>query len=260
MAAQREMIGALQAVHLISPYVGGDRAAKRAIVERLVDCSIKADCWWCAIGIDVGRPYVEPQLVVEWDEEEPAPVITDDYWHKLRVEKTRPVVSSTQYGDALAVSVSPPGMLGGAIWKDIKKSDLKRWDWYNGLIIVSYPAGASDMVKNAPQLPIRVFALGVRFAKEDILKIVTGSIEPQANKKSKKGGRKPSSLWPDWITELLICYHDTGFEGISANRLVEIIDTKLAEKHDLPLARSTAYPVAQAAIHAAERLLLRDQA
>lgn len=60
-----EFISALDAVHLLSAHLGGDKLAKRAIIERLMDGAIRSTCWWWAHGIDYTR-----QLTVSFDAEE----------------------------------------------------------------------------------------------------------------------------------------------------------------------------------------------
>ena len=235
----------LEAVHRIAPRVGGDRQAKRAIVERLRDCSIEARAWWIAQGADIGRPYVEPVLTIEYDESEPPPTSAD--FDRMRRFKSMPKISRAKIGDGLAWSVHRDVMLGGALWIGATKEDLRRWDWRSGFCIATFSPGARPSDRGSVEIgelmPTRLFALGVELKESDVLKIV-GSHETAATAQTTRG-RSPSSRTGDWVAELLLLNDSEGIAYLSANEVYERVANRLADRGVPELARSSAYPIIQ---------------
>lgn len=219
-----EFVEALEAVHLLSPMLGGDRAAKRAIVERLQDGAIRSSCWWLAEGIDYGHPYLSPAITVEWDEGDAPPAFDAQAYKKLRMEVTRPKVSSSEYGDGLATHVSPLGEahLALGFWTRVKKSDLRRWQWSEGFVLASEDRGHT--------FPIRSFALGVKFAKEDIMAILGSKLLAVPKDRQETRGRKRSDHWPTWIAEVIALHDDGDLMGLSATKLITEIEGRLLRK------------------------------
>lgn len=236
-----EFITALDAVHLLSVQLGGDRRAKRAIIDRLMDGAIRSTCWWFAHGIDYGRPYLSPPIVFEWSEGEARPDPSPHELEALRIEGTRPKVSNKACGDGIAFTVSPAGSprLELGFWSQVRKSDIRRWKWSEGFVIAT---------ERRSEAQLRSFALGVKFAKEDILAIIgtPPNLPQQAGKSSR--GRKLTELWPDWVAEVISLNYCGEIGDQTANRLVEIVADRLAKKGlDCP-SKDTVYPTAKAII------------
>lgn len=252
-AELNEWVSTLEAVHLIAPRVGGDKAAKKAIVERLRDCSIQARAWWVAQAIDIGRPYVEPVLSVEWNDGEQPPEMTSSDWQQMRRSKSKPVISQTRVGDAQAFDVRENPMLGCAFWRDMKKADLRRWDWTSGFCLASYPAGTvftQCEIENYQRWPIRMFALGVEFSKSDIKKIAARvEVQPQQLPFSARG-RPPSSRTANWVAELVLLHSEEGIELLTASGVCQQISERLARQGLQELSPSSAQPIAKRVIEA----------
>lgn len=175
-----EWLKPLEAVHWLSPYVGGDANAKLAIAERLKDGVIECAAVWLCESLDKG----------------PLPT-------------RRPTVASDPAIPGTAYQISPPTpraseiRLGGAFYSfsDDWEGDLKRWNWRSGIFVTSNKRGAKVQVvkeigvSQTTLAPARMVAFGVRFSREDVEKIskpasssgASSSESPEA--KPRKRGR-----------------------------------------------------------------------
>lgn len=173
-------IKAIEAVHLISRDIGGDRAAKAAIAERVWDRALKVSTEWLAMGADVGGLPIK-----------------------------RPTLSSTSFGTRYAEYVSSetqsdkPALLGHAfaLHSSDHDADFKRWDWAYGLFVSTQAAAVITKSQKTPlraKLPHRIVVYGARFLRREILAIVGKSDDapvdaPKAT--SKAEGRKKRTIW-----------------------------------------------------------------
>lgn len=244
-----EWVSAIDAVHLIAPKIGSDRKAKKAIAERLRDGAVRAKCWWSAIGIDIGEPYVEPKLSIEWSEGDPDPRLDAKYWQIRREKETQPEVSASRVGTGIALSVHQCSSLAQGFWRMADRSDMKTWNWSTGFFIVR-----SRDRKNQRGPRIRHFALGVTFAKPDILRIGDWSDEAPSAKEPPNKGRLRKPTWGYWAAELLLIHDDKGIENMSATALRDEIAGRLSEKGLPGQADSSAYDIASIVLE-----VLRDK-
>jgi hypothetical protein len=256
-----EWITALEAVHLLSPMIGGDKKAKKALVERLLDSAILTTAWWIATGYDVGPPYVAKLGELPDDHAS----LSTAQLHDLRVEQSKPTVSETLAGPNHALSLSAGNVIiGGQFWTLATKQDREQWDWSNGLFKYSYPAaytteGATKLVdRHSLTARMRTYALGVHFHRPHVLDIVAErNGEPaKASSPPSNAGRKPSYLWANWVAEVISLQDDEAIENFTANQLKERIE-KIASEKGVPIpVSSTVYPAARRVL----RLLQEKQA
>ncbi len=97
-------------------------------------------------------------------------------------------------------------------------------------------------------------AFGVRFHRDDIARMAPGAIpkavEVQAAPRA--GGRSMSKLWPDWVAEVVVWYHDNGKpEGhgaTGADALIDEIARRLEARGLAAPARTTLQETASAVL------------
>lgn len=241
-------MAAIDAVHLIAPILGGDKKAKKAIFERLVDGAIPARARWSAMGIDLGQPYIMSSLVL--DGKIGSPSSPKDALEKLQ-EQTKPTVAQNRIGDGLAFSVHEGCRLPRGFWLRARPRDLKRWDWANGFVIVKYDAGmwqsSECRIPNSEKFPMRSFAYGVEFDKAAIASITGERKTEVLQSLHSKRGRPPSPKTASWVAELILLYDDpkVEFERLSPDKIHARIEEALQEKGEPVLSRNSAYPIAQ---------------
>lgn len=171
-----EWMTALDAVHWLSPHVGGDAQAKRAIAERLKDGALECSCVWLAESLDVGelptrRPTVSKEMKVGT---------------AFRIAPPTPLPSEIRLG----------GMMFS--FSDNWERDLDRWKWDSGTIVTSNQHGAKlETVDEEGQArivmaPARMVAFGVRFLREDIERIA-GPAAADSSKQADVTARKRPS-------------------------------------------------------------------
>tara|TARA_A100001391_G_scaffold205351_1_gene205277 strand:- start:1958 stop:2893 length:936 start_codon:yes stop_codon:yes gene_type:complete len=223
----------LQAVHLLSPQLGGDKAAKKAIIERLLDSAVETRAAWFAFGVDLGEPYVPAVYTYELEDGE-IPLVPPSSREMAALSK--PKVSATRFGSGFALSVEKVDIIGGVFWGAAKKKDIKRWNWREGLLLVTLPAGswADEAVPHSmsQKFDMRMFVLGAEFKKADIEKIVSFPSSPVTTVNTgaapEKRGRKLSDGWPDWVAEVVLMHHEGKLERLTATKLIATIDERLA--------------------------------
>lgn len=230
MRNESEWVSALQAVHLLALKMGNDSKAKKAIVERLRDGAIDARAVWMAMAVDVGRPYVLRPISFEIEEGEKIPAISSRQMH----EQARPITSMTRYGDGLAFMVNNADIFGGMLWKGATKPDMKRWDWAEGMFLVSYAAGTWKQPE-IPQAisekyPMRMFVLGTEFKRAHIEGIVGREASQEVAVKPETRGRKLSESFPDWVAAVVALHHEGELDGITETHLIRKVATYLAAK------------------------------
>jgi len=174
---QVEWINPIDAVHWLSPKIGGDAAAKSTIVERLRDGAIECSFVWMSVGPDIGP-----------------------------ISNKRPNYPIIGAKSGTGSWVTPihrgkgPIILGWAIWhySDDWDADLNRWNWREGVLVASsYPTSAV-VVDGVPinELKMkarkRMVVSGVRFSRDDIAKIFGGNeaVFEEARSSSTNRGRK----------------------------------------------------------------------
>lgn len=235
-----EWISALDAVHLISSDVGGDKKAKKLIAERLSDGAIRAKAWWSAQGLDIGKPYVEPIYTAEWKEGQPQPKIDHRKWLEWRMTATKPQVSDRNIGDGIALRVSDTPNLAHGFWRGATKEDRKRWDWATGFFLITIRS-PTQHDKKLSSLPTRLFALGVSFERSDITRIVAQQENNSAQKRTNKG-RPPSPKWAPWVAELIALNEETNITTLNTTKLIEAIADRMSEKgiNEMPISSAHA--------------------
>lgn len=224
-----EWIPALAAVHLLSPILGSDKAAKEAICERLRDCALETSCAWVCYGADIG----------DFDD-------------------VQPKQSNTKFGSGYAWIVASDKVgtstLGWAFWSHSRdwEKDVKRWRWHLGLFVVTRPAVVISPRPDDPlelRFPSRMIASQVHFKKNQILNL--GGQPTYEKRMPSPAGRKPSDAWAEWVAEIVLLEHEGGIDlTTTPDKLRETIDNKLASLGIEPPSRSRTYPVAKAIMEA----------
>ena len=238
-----DWIPALEAVHLISAKVGGDKKAKSAIIHRLQDGAVNSTALWLAHSYDVGVPYLSKSMAFNEEEFSRYVKLSKAEQHDLWVEHTKPKISHNMGPEWAQRVDSGDLMIGGAFWKMGTAKDRDRWDWALGLFVSAYMSPEEVRCRAIGQdfrgPGMRMVAFGVHFHKPDILNIV-GSPEPVAAPKvASNAGRKRSELWPRWIAEVIILHEDEGIERLTANALVEKVRDRVSIKGgDIPTERT----------------------
>lgn len=214
-------VSALEAVHLLSPEVGGDKIAKERIADRLKDGALKANVLWMAGGVDLGsllRQRTSPELSLKEAALRALPENFDYY----KRERTVPEISETKFGAGLADFVTPHrskrASLGRAFWSfadtETWDRDQKRWNWSEGLFVVSQ----EPIFKVAPQgTPLkykfgrRLFVYGLELRRSEVLALIPrkspeASILPVTPPSVKRRAQKYD--WEELMTELVaFAYH-----------------------------------------------------
>jgi hypothetical protein len=243
-------------VHLLAPHFGNDRKAKKALVERLQDSAVLATAWWIATGYDVGAPYVPWGVETPGDSSSP---LSPAELHDLTVESSKPDVSQSKAGPNRALTVSDGDILiGGQFWSQVTKEDQKQWDWASGLFKCSYPTcegmarvGGKLGSKSMPIERMRMYALGVHFHRPDLLQMIRARAEGEVSKPepSSKRGRKRSDDWSRWIAEVIfVLLDEKNIETLTANKLVERVEDRVASTSGSLLSKSTVHDAAQQAL------------
>lgn len=259
-----EWIEPLEAVHLLSSSLGGDRKAKKAIAERLRDGAIESVAWWMAIGADVGAlPYFEPAIVAQVDDGEEPPSWSASEIAEIRRLKTRPKISFTEVGDGLAIETwagptRDSFLLGHDFWTSSRKEDVDRWNWTTGFFLMSSPAGewvSSKVGKSfTEKFPMRQFVLGVKFRRTSIESILGATVAtaPLVPPSQSVRGAKQSETWPQWVAALACLVHE-GTTFRSGNDIVEKVADLLAEEGLPHPTRNTVRAAAMATFAALRR-------
>lgn len=239
-------ITAVDAVHLLSPTLGGDKKAKKAILERLYDNSIKSTAWWLGYGIDIGSTHNSSPVLQTFDSEDDFVELSASELRELMKRKTQPNISSTRAGDHLVQHLEQGPILGGLLWSNIAEADLERCNWSTGFFIAT-GRGKEQMAffgksGNNVKHPKRLFALGVQFEEDDVLKIIGDSVPDRP----KRRARKKSADWEDWIAELVLLEHEGGITvTATADSIIKIIAARLSERGIETLDRSTTFKPAK---------------
>lgn len=218
MVDDAEWLSAIEAVHLISPSIGGDKKAKEAIAARLHDGVIIPRALWTAEGANLGEPFVTRSLEFE-DEREMGAVNNPD---ALTIRMTAPQETLNKAGSGYAYRVNLSEKrairLGPAFWaRSVNwKRDQKRWEWGKGLLMVTTePLG--DLHPNPrimeAQWGLRNVAYGVQFKRSDIIAIVNPASIAEAKIEKREPLRRRASKH-DW-DPVLIDLIAIGFLGNS---------------------------------------------
>ena len=201
------------AIGLISSGVGGDKKAKSTIANRMRDGTLEASYLWIAEGADIGNPV--QYRPIEYDPQD-TEAVKFAHSDAAMWQMTVPNVSDTKFGSGLALFVTPcptgPTIIGGGFWHSGKvsnwKSDIKRWDWASGLVLVTRPAVILSKNPNVDiihKLPIRSFAYDVRVNRSQLLAICNpASVVVKSSKSRSKSGRnRDPNGWGPWIAEAI---------------------------------------------------------
>ena len=201
------------AIGLISSGVGGDKKAKTTIANRMRDGTLEANYLWVAEGADIGNPVRYRSFEYDPQDMEALKFARSDaaMW-----QMTVPTVSDTKVGSGLALFVTPcpkgPTIIGGGFWQSGSvpnwKSDIKRWDWASGLVLVTRPPAILSKNPNVDiihKLPIRLFAYDVRVNKSQLVAIcnTTSLVEKPPARRSKAGRNRDPNGWGPWIAEAI---------------------------------------------------------
>jgi len=223
-------IKALEAVYILSPFVGGDDQAKSIISGRMRDGALKVKAEWMSFGYDVGAIPIK-----------------------------RPIVSLDKVGQHYAVSVTPQSekpltvsmgfWLGSEDWE----SDQKRILWYDGIFILTLPPEQGSSQPDAPtlaSLPRRWIVSGTRLNEEEIrnIGIPLSSGQPRSSQNSEKQERDVSKdeRWNDWIATLAVAIYKGDLKPpITPKALLKFVDDEFAFKGQKTLAKGTLYPAAK---------------
>jgi hypothetical protein len=182
---EESWVSAIEAVHLISRSVGGDKKAKSAIAERMFDGSIMPHALWMSEAANVGEPYLHRSLTYpeDWTQDR------IKKWRNenailMKIRMTAPFQSDEKTGSGYAymVKVSPERKLfvSSGFWKlsEDPKRDQKLWDWGEGMVVVTKPPlgelNPSPRLMEA-EFGRRFVAFGLHFKRSDILAIVEPS-------------------------------------------------------------------------------------
>ena len=222
-------IKALEAVYILSPFVGGDDQAKSIISGRMRDGALKVKAEWMSFGYDVGAIPIK-----------------------------RPIVSLDKVGQHYAVSVTPqsekPLTVSMGFWLGCEdwESDQKRILWYDGIFILTLPpeqASARPDIPTLASLPRRWIVSGTRLNEKEIRNIAStlSSGQPRSSQDTEKHERNVSKdeRWNDWVATLAVgIYNGELKPPITTKALLKFVDNKFAFKGQETLATSTVYPAA----------------
>ena len=201
------------AIGLISSGVGGDKKAKTTIANRMRDGTLEASYLWFAEGADIGDPIRYQPIEYDPEDKEAVKFARSDaaLW-----QMTAPSVSDTKVGSGLALFVTPcpkgPTIIGGGFWQSGSvpnwKSDIKRWDWASGLVVVTRPPAILSKNTNVDiihKLPIRLFAYDVRVNRSQLLAISNpiSLVGKSLKSRSKAGRNRDPNGWGPWIAEAI---------------------------------------------------------
>ena len=214
-------VSALEAVHLLSPEVGGDKIAKEQIAERLRDGALKASVLWMADGVDFGS-LLPQRPVPELSPEEAARRILPENVAFSKRERTVPEISEKKFGSGFAHFVTPHrskrASLGGAFWNfansETWERDQKRWNWSEGLFVVSQEPIFKVAPKGTPlkyKFGRRLFVYGLELLRSEVLALIPRKspeasglpvIPPPVKRRAQKYD------WEELMTELVAyAYH-----------------------------------------------------
>lgn len=140
-------VTALEAVHLLSPEIGGDKIAKERIAERLRDGALKSTMLWMAGGVDLGS-LLPQRPSLDLSPQDLAKRALPENFAYFKRERTIPELSETKFGAGFADFVTPHtskrASVGLAFWNfsntETWERDQKRWNWSQGLFVVSQEA------------------------------------------------------------------------------------------------------------------------
>jgi hypothetical protein len=186
-------------VSRISRIVGGDLQAKQMIATRLRDLEFTACADLIADGIDMGAVRLAP-----------------------------PTVSETKFGSGYATeiygTVGQINILGPAFWRfshDLE-SDLKRWDWGFGLVVLSRPPliksePPSDRFPPKVRFGTRSVAYNVRVRRAEIDAIL--GVETSSQSLTAEQQKVPAQVAPlrkfDWEPVLIDLMMVADLEGLA---------------------------------------------
>ena len=206
-------VSAIEAVHLISRSVAGDKKAKAAIAERMFDGAITPHALWMSEAANVGEPfqhrnYTYPEdlaqdQIKKWSEENAL---------MMQIEMTAPRQSDVKAGSGYAyvVDISPKRtiLVGSGYWKlsgDLKR-DQKLWDWGQGMVVVTRPPlgelHPSPRLMEA-EFGTRFVAFGLHFRLTDILSIIQPLTEAPLSAQSSQPVKLQRARTHDWNPVLL---------------------------------------------------------
>lgn len=229
---ESEWISALAAVHLISPKVGGDHTAKAILISRMVD------------GVFEGRAEVKLQEADLGDLDIEEPIERSPRYYP-RQRETRYIEVAGSADGALLMVPADFFQFDGKGW--VLAPEFT--SWREGLFLSRRPATFRRPINSKfkiigdatpPNLTaemsiqsdafIRRACVGLRFRKAEIEAIITGSeatttavgkrdeklaTEPPITERPTtakgKGGRPRSTLWEDWVAELVAMIYEEGY-------------------------------------------------
>lgn len=230
-----EWIDPLDAVHLLAPYTGGDAGAKSAIAERLRDCKIECCMLWISTGTDDG-----PVSNVR-------PNISDG----MRMDTVFDVSSAAKFPRLLT--------MGGDFWahSDDWERDVKRWDWFRGLFVVSAKEpylvvrDNKNNFHSARYRHVRKVVSRIKFSLTDIEKLLDSRrpvdlSEPRADfdaklqkKVASNKGRTRDPRWEDWTAEVVLAAYVKDLEWSDKqdefyHQIDEMLENRKAERFGKP--------------------------
>lgn len=102
---------------------------------------------------------------------------------------------------------------------------------------------------------VLIQAFGVRFHRDDLRRMVPTAIPSEPARTSEgrdPGGRPMSTLWPEWVAELVSLIHEEGMparsKGTGVDELISRISDRLAERGLEGPSRSTVQETAKAVL------------
>lgn len=227
-----------EAVHLLSPLLGTDEKARRLLINRMLDYSLKLEARWIAHQVDMGAlPYFKPS------------------------------VSSSEFGPDFAIEVGehPKGdgrtiVVGGAL-TDLCKDpvrDTVDWHWGSatfvfrtkGEVEIKLPDGRKGTVAS------RWVVSEGRFRRAEVEALAASygeasqaALATQADGSTAVSETTPSLKMGNWIAEVILYDREEGIGlGMTANGLHEKIRDQAAA-NAIPIPRkSTVYATCQAII------------
>jgi len=215
-----DWISALDAVHMLSPALGGDVAAKSTLVSRLTDGVLPGRASTIIEEADIGKLDFDD---FEWGERR------SPYKHDEQIGRGYVRVAKD---DSNALEVPADFMQSSEGWV----LDTSEISWPDGLFIARRPARLRSMIaKNiVPGKLCRRAVGGLELRKMDVLQIIggNGSMSQQAGPRPKKAGGRPRvSSWDDWVAELVAMIHEDGVPpSTTAPALIGRVRERLADR------------------------------
>lgn len=230
---EQNFITARDAVHLLAPIVGCDQDAKELIFSRIQDCSLKLFGEWLAQQADVGPiPHLKPNVSHN--------SVGSEYALQVLEDLNNP-------GAPFAITGAFINFMADDSFVD---SD---WRWFDGTLVSREGDEVSIELSDGRSGSIASrWVLGrAQFKRAEIEQLAESFASPTFKRMTlaKAVEREDLDLredWWNWMAELAAWIHECGASrSISANKIIDEIDKRVAEQNVAIPGRTVLYPAAK---------------